>query len=166
MSEYPLSSAPEGRFCGVFEPAGVCPTYPCIHTACHDPDFLIDVEESLQDLEFHLRALRAYESLSRPNSRFRKSLTPPEEWAKYEAKFDRYRRLDEKSEMRDKEFREYAKWERKRWAEIDTTTDQRYCEHDECCREEGRPVVVCLYSEEGRQYLTSQGRTLKGQAKL
>ena len=109
--------------------------------------------------------MRAYYSLSIPNSKFRESLTP-EEWTKYETKFDRFRRLDAKREMFDKEFNEYAEWEWRRWAEIYRTTDQRYCEHDECWRDEHKLVHVYLYSEEGRQYLTGQGWTLVGQTKF
>ena len=119
--------------------------------------------EETKDRELHDRATRAYYSLSIPNSKFRESLTP-EEWTKYKAKFDRFRRLDAKREMLDKEFNEYSEWGRKRWAEIYRTADQRYSEHDECWRDEYKFVHVC--SEEGRQYLTGQGRTLIGQKQL
>jgi hypothetical protein len=37
-----------------------CPDFPCIHTPCHDPDYLADIEDSCRDNKYHLRLWSNY----------------------------------------------------------------------------------------------------------
>jgi len=57
MSEYPFLCLAQNRDC--FGEAGVkvspCLDFPCIHTACHDPDYLTDREDVLRDAAYHNR---------------------------------------------------------------------------------------------------------------
>ena len=68
MTAYPFSSLPQNRDC--FGEAGVsvepCPEYPCIHTPCHDPDYLADNEDNLRDPEYHRRLWWEYDEANRP----------------------------------------------------------------------------------------------------
>jgi hypothetical protein len=52
MPSYTLSSLPENRECLVYSDH-ICPTYPCIHTPCHDPDYLDNLEDFAQDQSLH-----------------------------------------------------------------------------------------------------------------
>jgi hypothetical protein len=105
MSKYPASSLPENRWC----PEEYCPTYPCVHTECLDPDWLDDTEDAYQDPESWEKLWACYYSVTYPSCNSIKSEIPPEEWAVYELKFDRCRRLEEKDEELDKECKEKIK---------------------------------------------------------
>jgi hypothetical protein len=89
-SLYPHLSAPEIRWCGTFDT--VCPNFSCIHTETHDRDFLEDLEESLANKDLNDKVWALYRSLSNPSSTFKDSLSP-DEWAVYEPKVDRCRRI-------------------------------------------------------------------------
>ena len=72
----------------------VCPTFPCVHFECHDPDYLADYEEILANNEVYWKAWDLYNSLhgNTPSSTLKEQLSA-EEWAFYEPKVDRCRRL-------------------------------------------------------------------------
>jgi hypothetical protein len=79
----------------------VCPTFPCVHFECHDPDYLADYEEFLANNEVSLKAWDLYNSLygKTPSSTLKEQLSA-EEWAFYEPKVDRCHRLEvEKKEQ-------------------------------------------------------------------
>jgi hypothetical protein len=56
-TRYPFSSLSQNREC--FGEAGFvlapCPVFLCIHTPCHDPDYLADQEDKFRDLGYHTR---------------------------------------------------------------------------------------------------------------
>jgi hypothetical protein len=58
----------------------------------HDPDLLEDSEESLANKDLNDKVWALYRSLSNPSSTLKDSLSP-EEWAVYEPKMDRCRRI-------------------------------------------------------------------------
>ena len=80
MTAYPFSSLPQNRDC--FGEAGVavepCPEFPCIHTSCHDPDYLADKEDNLRDPEYHIRLWWEYEQATSPSWSFPISLKDEE----------------------------------------------------------------------------------------
>ncbi len=96
MSAYPLSSLPQHRWCR----NPVCPTYPCIHTESHDPDWLENTEEAFRDPDYHSALWYYFLTLSYPEI---KQQTPPEKWASYEVNFDRCRRIEAKRDQIDKD---------------------------------------------------------------
>src|SRR5208282_393462 len=106
MSSYPLSSLPQNRLCFPYADE-VCPTYPCAHTPCHDPDWLEEEEDLLRDYDFVFELWCCYESLNKPSSMLeKKARTPPERWAAFELKFDRCRRIEAKQEKIDRDIKE------------------------------------------------------------
>lgn len=107
MTEYPLSSLAQNRDCTyyIFGNKQVCPHYPCIHTQCHDPDWLADQEDYLQDEKFWPNLGRSFKS---PDSYG--NILSPREWSLCEAKFERCRRLEEKRFEIDAAVAEYRKW--------------------------------------------------------
>src|SRR5436853_4356612 len=120
-SKYPISSLPENRGC--FDRKTECPTYPCIHTPSHDPDYLDDREDIYKDMKFHNLLWQLFRAQSDP--RWRPMVPPsPEDLRRCEAKFERCKRMEEKKDQinRDKinhyrRRREYACRSRKEHAE-------------------------------------------------
>jgi len=103
MSKYPLSSLPSNRRCRLWRT--VCQEYPCEHTPCHDPDILEELEEYYQNHEFRHNLWKAYHSLSDPSKlATTKARFSTEEWARFEEKFDRCRRIQAKSAQIKKDF--------------------------------------------------------------
>jgi hypothetical protein len=96
MSLYPNLSKAEHRWCGL-DIDYVCPTFPCIHTACHDPDWLEDLEEAHANLNVRDKAWGLYHSLygKTPSLELKNSLSPAE-WAFYEPKVERCCRITAK----------------------------------------------------------------------
>lgn len=107
MIEYPLSSLPQNRKCTyyIFYNEKVCSFYPCLHTPCHDPDWLMDHEDYLRDEKAWLNVRRSFRS---PES-YRRILSD-EEWAQCEAKFEQYHRLREKESEITAALEEHRKW--------------------------------------------------------
>jgi len=107
MTEYPLSSLPQNRDCTyyIFHNEKVCSHYPCLHTPCHDSDWLADHEDYLRDATVWLNVRRSVRS---PES-YRQTLSD-EEWAQYEAKFEQCRRLHEKESEITAALEEHRKW--------------------------------------------------------
>jgi hypothetical protein len=69
-----------------------CSHFPCPHTFSTDADYLQDLQDLARDPVFHWKLWRAYRSLAtRP---VLKDFLPPDEWARYEPKFERCRRLE------------------------------------------------------------------------
>ena len=56
-TQYPFSSLPQNRECfgEAWFALAPCPVFPCIHTPCHDPDYLADQEDKFRDLAYHTR---------------------------------------------------------------------------------------------------------------
>jgi hypothetical protein len=96
MSLYPHLSKPDRRICSYKENI-VCPSFPCPHTSCHDPDWLEDHEERHWNQGANDKAWDLYKSLygQSPSSTLKDQLSAGE-WAFYEPKVDRCRRLDNK----------------------------------------------------------------------
>jgi len=96
MPLYPHLSQPKHRTCSYKEDI-VCPSFPCLHTPCYDPDWLEDREEWLGNLETNDKAWALYKSLygQKPSSTLKDQLAA-EEWAFYEPKVERCRRLEDK----------------------------------------------------------------------
>ena len=55
-TEYPFSSLPQNRQCfGEYNKSiEPCPDFPCLHTPCHDPDYLADKEDYFRDPAYHI----------------------------------------------------------------------------------------------------------------
>ena len=102
-SQYPLSSLAKYRFCGIYEPAGVCAEYPCIHTECLDPDWLEDYEEGCQNIISNHKCWLAFRSLTEPDLAHVRERISPKEWAEYELKFERCQRITDKRKAIDAE---------------------------------------------------------------
>jgi hypothetical protein len=102
-SQYPASSLAKYRFCGIYEPAGACAEYPCIHTECHDPDWLEDQEEGYQNMDFKFKCWDAFKSLTDPRYASFRERCPPNEWAEYELRFERCQRITDKRKAIHKE---------------------------------------------------------------
>ena len=112
MSSYPLSSLPQNRLCFLYADE-VCPTYPCAHTPCHDPDLLEEEEDHLRDYDFVIELWCCYDSLNNASSMLeKKAQTPPERWAAFELKFDRCRRIEAKQEKIDRDMKEWNQRQR------------------------------------------------------
>ena len=94
MSQYPNLSHRQYRGPCSYKEETVCPTFPCVHSECHVPDFLADYEEFLANNEVYLKAWDLYNSLygKTPSSTLKEQLSA-EEWAFYEPKVDRCHRL-------------------------------------------------------------------------
>ena len=99
MSLYPHLSQPDNRRCSYKDDA-VCPSLPCPHTPCHDPDWLEDYDEWLGNQEANDKAWGLYKSLygQTPSSTLKDQLSA-EEWAFYEPKVERCRRLEDKRDQ-------------------------------------------------------------------
>src|ERR1700685_1185825 len=69
-TQYPFASQPQNRRCfGEYgEKVDPCPDFPCIHTPCHDPDYLADIEDSCRDDKYHLRLWSNYRKANPLNS--------------------------------------------------------------------------------------------------
>jgi len=97
MSLYPHLSQPEHRGCGInFEV--VCPTFPCVHVPCHDPDWLDDCEEALANEQLNRMVWNLYRSIYEkkiPTSTIKDQLSE-EEWAIFEPKVERCHRIKSK----------------------------------------------------------------------
>ena len=107
MSEYPNLSQRQYRGTCSYKEEIVCPTFPCVHFECHDPDYLADSEEFLANNEVYWKAWNLYNSLygKTPSSTLKEQLSA-EEWAFYEPKVDRCHRLKvEKKEQIRQEIR-------------------------------------------------------------
>ena len=96
MSLYPHLSQPDQRCCSHKEDI-FCPSFPCSHTDCHDPDWLDDSEEALANKAVNDKAWDLYNSLygKTPSSILKDQLSV-EEWAFYEPKVERCRRIEDK----------------------------------------------------------------------
>lgn len=70
-----------------------CPTYPCSHTPYHDPEWLQDNEEFLQDTKLWAELWDCFRSPEHHKPRL-----SYEQWSRHEAKFDRCRHIEEKRE--------------------------------------------------------------------
>ena len=107
MTEYPLSSLRQNRYCTyyIFGNEKVCSRYPCLHTPCHDPDWLADHEDYLRDEKVWLNVRRSFRS---PES-YRQTLSD-EEWAQCEAKFEQCRRRHEKESEITAALEAHRKW--------------------------------------------------------
>jgi len=68
MTVYPFSSLPENRHCYGERavPVEPCHDFPCIHTPCHDPDYLADKEDRLRDSAYHIRLWWEFDLVSNP----------------------------------------------------------------------------------------------------
>ncbi len=98
MSLYPHLSQPQYRRCGIT--TKVCPTFPCIHVPCQDPDYLADYEEFLANNQVHEKTWELYNSLyGRTPSYTLKEQLSVAEWAFYDPKVERCRRLEGKKEQ-------------------------------------------------------------------
>ena len=106
MTKYPLSSLPRYRSCTnyIFGNLTGCPEYPCLHTPCHDPDWLEDLEDLLTDSQAHLKMRRSFRSVDGQQS------LSDEEWSLYGRKFERCRRLQEKRSEINATLAAHAKW--------------------------------------------------------
>src|SRR5215471_9769137 len=98
MSLYPYSSQPQYRDCGIMKE--VCPTFPCVHVPCHDPDYLADYEEFFANSQVFFKTWELYNSLyaETPSYTLKEQLSAAE-WAFYEPKVERCRRLEDKREQ-------------------------------------------------------------------
>jgi hypothetical protein len=96
MSLYPHLSQPDHRRCS-YKKDIFCPSFPCPHTQCHDTDWLDNSEERLANQAINEKAWDLYNSLygKTPSSILKDQLSV-EEWAFYEPKVERCRRLDDK----------------------------------------------------------------------
>ena len=95
MPAYPLSSQPKRRHC--VQLGVVCPTYPCPHTPCHDPDWLDDVEEMVANVNIYNRVwLLYYSTQERNGTSTLKEQLSEEELAFYGPKVERCRRIKDK----------------------------------------------------------------------
>src|SRR5271168_1747926 len=96
MSLYPHLSQPSQRLCD-FKSGIICPTFPCIHVPCHDPDWLDDCEEALTNEHLHNMVWDLYRSIYErtPSSTLKDQLSE-EEWAICEPKAERCRRIKDK----------------------------------------------------------------------
>src|SRR5947207_12094312 len=91
MVIYPLSP----NNCRTPFPRSACPDYPCNHTIIHDPDWVEDDEDAARDFEFWVNLWVCFWSESISNLPEGVEVSP-EEWAVFERKFDRCRRMTEK----------------------------------------------------------------------
>jgi hypothetical protein len=107
MTEYPLSTLPQNRDCTyyIFRNKKVCSRYPCLHTPCHDPDWLADHEDYLRDEKVWVNVRRSFRS----PELYRQTLSD-EEWAQYEVKFEQLRRLHEKESEITAALEAHRKW--------------------------------------------------------
>jgi hypothetical protein len=110
MSLYPHLSQHDHRRCSYKEDI-FCPSFPCPHTECHDTDWLDHSEERLANQAINEKAWDLYYSLygktpssilnykslygKTPSSILKDQLSV-EEWAFYEPKVERCRRLEGK----------------------------------------------------------------------
>lgn len=85
--EYPLLAASKDRWCRVFEPAGVCSHFPCIHTPSHDPNWLGDWEDRLRDPKYSDMLWKCYKS-----QKYKSRMTL-KEWEEYKVNFERCARI-------------------------------------------------------------------------
>lgn len=118
MSNYPLSSLPENLSCMHYT-GRICPTYPCTHVPSHDPDYLADREDSLQDKQFHRLFWNLYRIKCNPSLRM-KSPIPYVDPEILKLKYERCQRMEEKKDQinRDKinHLRRRVQWNRESWA--------------------------------------------------
>ena len=99
MSLYPHISQPRYRQCSIKTEA-VCPTFPCVHSPCHDPDYLEAYEECLANVELNERVWDLYYSIYwKLQTSILKDQLSVEEWALYEPKVERCRRIMDKLEQ-------------------------------------------------------------------
>ena len=112
MSDYPLASLPRNRSCTnyIYGNLTVCPTFPCEHTQCHDADYLVDFEDFLTDERSYLEMCKRFRSPEYA------ATLPPDVYARYEAKFDRCRRLKEKEGKRKMSMDAHREWVREQRA--------------------------------------------------
>ena len=103
MSLYPHLSQPRYRLCSI-KAGVVCPTFPCVHFPCHDPDYLEDYEECLANIELNETAWDLYYLIYwKVQTSTLKDQLSAEEWALYEPKVERCRRIIGKSEQFNRE---------------------------------------------------------------
>jgi hypothetical protein len=105
MSLYAHLSQPDQRRCSYKEDI-FCPSFPCPHTLRHDTDWLDDCEEFLANQPVNDKAWDLYNSLygKTPSSILKDQLSI-EEWAFYEPKVERCRRLEDKRDQIDEEIK-------------------------------------------------------------
>jgi hypothetical protein len=104
---YPLSSLANNRECAFFLGLGQnigCPEFPCQHTPCHDPDFLADVEDCIRDPTWYYGLWPCFKW-----PEFYKKNLSATEWAEYESKFQRCRRIKEKRQIIDAAIEKHRK---------------------------------------------------------
>ena len=96
MSLYPHLSQHDHRRCS-YKKDIFCPSFPCPHTPCRDTDWLGHSEERLANQAINEKAWDLYYSLygKTPSSILKDQLSV-EEWAFYEPKVERCRRLEGK----------------------------------------------------------------------
>jgi len=107
--KYPSSVLPQNRHCRHidFGKGNICPSFPCIHTPCHDSDWLEDQEDSYRDHRFYITIWKAFDF---PEAV--KPLLSPSEWEECVARFPRCRRLREKRKEISKILGEHYEWTR------------------------------------------------------
>jgi hypothetical protein len=117
MPLYPHLSQPGERLCN--NPDGsVCPTYPCIHVACHDPDWLEDLEELAADQESNKMAWDLYKSMyGKFRSTGPKDKLSAEKWDFFRPKVERCRRIRDKWDQINQDFVAHAEYTRAQYME-------------------------------------------------
>jgi hypothetical protein len=97
-----------------------CGKYPCRHTPCQDSDWLADIDDSRED-QTALQNL--WMCFWFPHL---KTQVRPEEWAKYEAKFDRCRRIEAKKDAISAEIRAHSERMHQEWNLEETPEDKSF----------------------------------------
>ena len=107
MSLYPHLSQPDYRVRCSYKKDIFCPSFPSPHnTLCRDTDWLDDSEEHLASQAINEKAWDLYNSLygKTPSSILKDQLSV-EEWAFYEPKVERCRRIDDKWDQMSEEIK-------------------------------------------------------------
>jgi hypothetical protein len=90
MTAYPFSALPENRRCSdpIFETGEICSEYPCIHTPCHDEDWLADQEDLFASYASYSELWTCFNSPKTSRPHFSTG-----QWIVYKSKFPRCARL-------------------------------------------------------------------------
>jgi hypothetical protein len=106
FQKYPKLASSGNRGCYLFGP--VCDTYPCRHVGSHDPDWLADVEDMLEDDHFHTQYWFCFRN--RHEEKCCHSLINTGE-TECEAKFDRCQRINDKRSKIYADMADHRNWE-------------------------------------------------------
>jgi hypothetical protein len=107
MTAYPFSTLPENRMCTdpIFDTGETCSEYPCIHTPCHDEDWLADQEDFFASLTSHSELWACFNSPETSRPHFTTG-----EWIVYESKFPRCVRIKLKQPQIQTALLSYRDW--------------------------------------------------------